>query len=239
MCVPCVPNNKHCGLKWKNLIKQGGEQLPPLRKLLIRVLAGLKDLQAGVVVINPREALNPLLTSQTSDFQNISWKMLSKQKGRASLTTALMTTGRRNPMEARKEPCEKYVTWDDHVHVLLRLWAKEELHCHLIRTAHHHQNHHCHDHKAGLWLALWKVPPNGVLYDWLPYHVPYVLSHPAFIYHCASHVENITMTSFHNNCMTFVICSTFTNFLTLDDCFFKRLVGTVASSWCVFTTVVK
>lgn len=97
--------------------------------------AGLNHL-AGVLVINPREVSVPLVTSQRADIQNMSWKMWSKQEGRASLSTALMTASRRNPIETSKELCEKYVTWGDHVHdVLLRLRAKEEIHRHVIRTA--------------------------------------------------------------------------------------------------------
>lgn len=88
-----------------------------------------KDL-AGVLVND-----NDLVTSQGAHIQNMSWKMWSKQKGRASLSTALTTTSRRNRIETSKELCEKYVTWGDHVHVLLRLGAKEEIHRHVIRTA--------------------------------------------------------------------------------------------------------
>lgn len=94
-----------------------------------QILVINKDL-AGVLVND-----NDLVTSQGAHIQNMSWKMWRKQKGRASLSTALMTTSRRNRIETSKELCEKYVTWGDHVHVLRRLGAKEEIHRHVIRTA--------------------------------------------------------------------------------------------------------
>lgn len=57
------------------------------------------------------------------------------EKGRASLTIARMTTGKRNPMEASKELCEKHASRGGQERALQRLRAKEEIHCHLIRTA--------------------------------------------------------------------------------------------------------